>query len=161
MLVQEGEQTGKGKERATLADLLSATATVTEPLLEMSCLQSLNAVFDAVGYARDEGMDGLTKALASAATSFLTQAQPTLLGQVERALEDKRYTTYLEQDGFLTGDMQYALGKASARTPGWDFQQIPYIDAWGRTERTGTAGARTETAVQGEGRGGPGAPERP
>lgn len=137
------EQTGKGKERATLADLLSATATVTEPLLEMSCLQSLNAVFDAVGYARDEGMDGLTKALASAATSFLTQAQPTLLGQVERALEDKRYTTYLEQDGFLTGDMQYALGKASARTPGWDFQQIPYIDAWGRTERTGTAGARS------------------
>lgn len=137
------EQTGKGKEQATLADLLSATATVTEPLLEMSCLQSLNAVFDAVGYARDEGMDGLTKALASAATSFLTQAQPTLLGQVERTLEDKRYTTFLEQDGFLTGDMQYALGKASARVPGWDFQQIPYIDAWGRTEGTGTAGARS------------------
>lgn len=47
-------------------------------------------------------------------------------------------TTYTEKNGFLTSDMQYALGSASARTPGWDFNQIPYIDAWGRKETTGS-----------------------
>lgn len=129
-------------ERATLSDWMTATKLVTEPLLEMSCLQSLNAVFDAVGYASSEGLDGLPAALASAGTSYLTQALPTVLGQAERTGEDKRYTTYTEKNAFLTGDIQYTLGKASAKIPGWDYQQIPYIDAWGRTEASGNAGTR-------------------
>ena len=131
-----------GGERATLSDWMTSTKLVTEPLLEMSCLQSLNAVFDAVGYASSEGLDGLPAALASAGTSYLTQALPTVLGQAERTGEDKRYTTYTEKNAFLTGDIQYTLGKASARIPGWDYQQIPYIDAWGRTEASGNAGTR-------------------
>ena len=65
-----------------------------------------------------------------------------MLGQAERTGEDKRYTTYTEKNAFLTGDIQYTLGKASARIPGWDYQQIPYIDAWGRTEASGNAGTR-------------------
>lgn len=131
-----------GGERATLSDWMTSVKLVTEPLLEMSCLQSLNAVFDAVGYASSEGLDGLPAALASAGTSYLTQALPTVLGQAERTGEDKRYTTYTEKNAFLTGDIQYTLGKASARIPGWDYQQIPYIDAWGRTEASGNAGTR-------------------
>ena len=129
-------------ERATLSDWMTSTKLVTEPLLEMSCLQSLNGVFDAVGYASSEGLDGLPAALASAGTSYLTQALPTVLGQAERTGEDKRYTTYTEKNAFLTGDIQYTLGKASAKIPGWDYQQIPYIDAWGRTEAIGNAGTR-------------------
>lgn len=129
-------------ERATLSDWMTSTKLVTEPLLEMSCLQSLNGVFDAVGYASSEGLDGLPAALASAGTSYLTQALPTVLGQAERTGEDKRYTTYTEKNAFLTGDIQYTLGKASAKIPGWDYQQIPYIDAWGRTEASGNAGTR-------------------
>ena len=131
-----------GGERATLSDWMTSTKLVTEPLLEMSCLQSLNGVFDAVGYASSEGLDGLPAALASAGTSYLTQALPTVLGQAERTGEDKRYTTYTEKNAFLTSDIQYTLGKASARIPGWDYQQIPYIDAWGRTEASGGTGTR-------------------
>ncbi len=44
-------------------------------------------------------------ALASAATSYLTQALPTILGQSERTGEDRRMTTYTEKNGFLTSDM--------------------------------------------------------
>lgn len=129
-------------ERATLSDWLTAATTVTDPLLSMSCLQSLNDVFDTVSNVSNGGLEGLPAALSSAATSYLTQALPTLLGQVERTGEDKRYTTYTEKNAFLTGDMQYILGKASARIPGWDYNQIPYIDAWGRTEASGNAGTR-------------------
>ena len=136
------EQTRGSDEDVTLSAMLNAVKTVTEPLLEMSCLQSLNDVFDSVGYAASEGMDGLPAALASAATSYLTQGLPTLLGQAERTGEDVRMTTYTEKNNFLTGDMQYTLGKASARIPGWEYQQIPYIDAWGRTESSGAAGER-------------------
>ena len=39
--------------------------------------------------------------------------------------------------------MQYTLGRASSRIPGLDYQQIPYIDAWGRVEDSGGAIERT------------------
>lgn len=136
------EQTNGGKTSLTLAELLEAISNVSEPLLEMSCLQSLNDVLDVVGYAKSDGLAALPKAMANAATSYLTQALPTLLGQAERTGEDKRYTTYTDKNAFLTTDMQYTLGRASARIPGWDYKQIPFIDAWGRTEYTGKAAAR-------------------
>lgn len=137
------EETNGGKESLSLSELLTAISNVSEPLLEMSCLQSLNAIFDVVGYAKSDGIAALPKAIASAATSYLTQAFPTLLGQAERTGEGKRYTTYTNKNNkYLTPDMQYAVGKASARIPGWDYNQIPYIDAWGRTELTGKPGER-------------------
>ena len=136
------EQTGGEAENATMSTILSAVSTVSEPLLEMSCLQSLNDVFDSVGNATNDGLKGLPAALVSSATSYLTQGLPTLLGQIERTGEDKRYTTYTSKNAFLTRDMQYTVGRASARIPGLDYQQIPYIDAWGRTEATGNTGAK-------------------
>lgn len=120
----------------TLASILSAVSRISEPMLSMTCLQGLNAVFESVGYASQEGLSGGVNAIASAATSYLTQALPTILGQLERTSQSSRMTTYTEKNGFLTGDVQYALGKASSRTPGWDYNQIPYIDAWGRRETT-------------------------
>ena len=126
----------------TMSDMLQAASNVTDPLLSMSCLQSLNDVFDAVGYASSGDTNALTSAVASAATSYLTQGIPTVFGQAERTGESTRMTTYTDKDKFLTPDMQYALGKSSARIPGVDYGQIPFIDAWGRTETSGGVVAR-------------------
>lgn len=126
----------------TMSDMLQAASNVTDPLLSMSCLQSLSDVFDAVGYASSGDTNALTSAVASAATSYLTQGIPTVFGQVERTGESTRMTTYTDKNKFLTPDMQYALGKASARIPGVDYGQIPFIDAWGRTENSGGVAAR-------------------
>ena len=136
------EMTQGEKEPLTLSAILRASANVTEPLLEMSCLQSLNDVFDAVGYASSGDLNGLTAALVTAATSYLTQGVPTVLGQFERTGQEERMTTYTEKNAFLTPDAQYTLGRISGRIPGWDYNQIPHIDAWGRTENTGGAGKR-------------------
>lgn len=133
------EMAREDKGESNLSDILTAVSNVTEPLLEMSCLQSLNDLFDSVGYAASGGgLSALPTILASAATSYLTQAFPTILGQAERSAQDERMTTYTEKNGFLTSDLQYTIGKISAKIPGWDFQQIPYVDAWGRTESTGS-----------------------
>lgn len=126
----------------TMSDMLQAASNVTDPLLSMSCLQSLNDVFDAVGYASSGDTNALTSAVASAATSYLTQGIPTVFGQAERTGESERMTTYTDKNKFLTPDMQYALGKSSARIPGVDYGQIPFIDAWGRTENSGGVVAR-------------------
>ena len=136
------EQTQAENEDVTLSAMLQSVQNITDPILEMSCLQSLNDVFDAVGYASSEDLGALPSILSSAATSYLTQGIPTILGQAERTGQDVRMTTYTERNAFLTSDMQYTIGRASSRIPGWDYQQIPYIDAWGRTESSGTVGRR-------------------
>ena len=125
-------------EKANLSTILKSVSNISEPMLELSCLQSLNDLFESVGYATSNDTSGLMSILSSAATSYLTQGIPTLLGQAERTGEENRMTTYTEKDNFFTGDMQYTLGKASAKIPYWDFNQIPYIDAWGRKEASGT-----------------------
>ncbi|MGI6029625.1 MAG: hypothetical protein ACOX81_09515 [Candidatus Heteroscillospira sp.] len=136
-------ETANGKkEDITLSAILKAISNVSEPMLEMSVLQSLNDVFNAVGYASSNDMDALPTILASAATSYLTQGIPTLSGQFERSGQDMRMTTYTEKNAFLTSELQRTLGNISAKIPGWDFNQIPYIDAWGRKEYNGNLASR-------------------
>ena len=122
-----------GEEGLTADTITGAFASISEPMLEMSMLQSLNDLIDSVSYSEMK-IPGL---IGSALVSYLTQAIPTLGGQIERSSEETRMSTYTDKNLPLPTDVQYALGKASARIPGWDHQQIPYIDAWGRTESNG------------------------
>lgn len=110
--------------------ILSAMVAATKPMLEMSMLQSLNDMLESLSYADDK----IWAAVSSALTSYVTQGVPTLLGQLERSAEDKRMTTYTDKTLPLATDAQYAIGRSSARLPGAEYQQIPYIDAWGREE---------------------------
>ena len=99
-------------------------------------------MFDSVGYAKSNDVDPIVAAVATAATNYVTQGLPTILGQLERTGEGLRYTTFTSKNSKLTNNVQYALGRASAKIPIWDYSQIPYIDAWGRTESTGDVGTR-------------------
>jgi hypothetical protein len=60
-------------------------------------------------------------------------------------MQDVRMTTYTQDDGVLTSDAQYVVGKVVQKIPvkSLDYRQIPYLDAWGRTESTGHPAVRT------------------
>ena len=133
------ESTQSTGEEVNLSTILKTLTGITEPMLEMSCLQGVNDVLEGLGYASSNDTSALVAITASAITSYFTQGIPTLLGQIERTGEENRMSTYTEKNDFLTGDMQYTLGKISAKIPSWDYNQIPYIDAWGRKEASGTA----------------------
>jgi len=133
------EATKGSVEELNLSNILNVVSGISEPMLEMSCLQGVNDLIESVGYASSNDTSGLMSILTSATTSYLTQSVPSLLGQVERTGEENRMTTYTEKNDFLTKDMQYTLGKISSKIPFWDYNQIPYIDAWGRKEASGTA----------------------
>lgn len=120
-------------------DILSALGSISEPMLELSMLQSLNDLIDSVSYAESSGK--LVSMAGSALISYLTQAIPTLGGQIERTTEENRMSSFTDRDSSIPRDLQYAISRSSARLPG-DFQQIPYIDAWGRTESNGNILAR-------------------
>ena len=130
------EQTAAKGESVTFDTLVGAISNVSEPVLEMSCLQGLNNLFE--NYMYSSSTNGLTKTLTSASTSYLMQFVPTILGQIERTAQDKRMTTYTSKSGFIDNtEVQRFFGNASAKIPGWDYRQIPYIDAWGREESSG------------------------
>lgn len=118
----------------TLDNILSAFERITDPMLEMSMLQGVQDAIETVQYA-DSGT--LLKVAANSVLSYFTQALPTLFGQIERTTEDQRYTTFMDRTNGVPTDIQYTVGQALNKVPGVEFQQIPYIDAWGRTESTG------------------------
>jgi len=123
-------------------DLSKVAKNTTSPMLEMSMLQGLNDAFDNAAYAKNQGNSVLGSVLASALTSYVTQVFPTVLGQAERTAEDQRMTTYTDKNSSVPTDLQYTLGKVSQKVPHWDYNQIPFIDAWGRTTDTGSAPER-------------------
>jgi hypothetical protein len=67
-----------------------------------------------------------------------------LFGQLERAVNSPySEQTYIDKsDKVFDADWQRALGTISKKIPGWDYNQIPYIDAWGRKTETGGFGKR-------------------
>ncbi|MBO5715604.1 MAG: hypothetical protein J6S23_04325 [Clostridia bacterium] len=121
-----------------LAAVLEGVSRISEPMLEMSMLSSLQDVIENVSYS-DGKLMGI---LVNAFTSYLSQGLPTLAGQIERVTETERETTWVDRNKTqIERDIQYLLGKSANKTPG-EYQQIPYIDAWGRRESTGTVLAR-------------------
>jgi hypothetical protein len=59
-------------------------------------------------------------------------------GQAEQAFEETRQTWYTDPSSGVPPALQKVLAKASSKTPGWDYQQQDYIDAWGRKQKNGT-----------------------
>lgn len=123
-----------GQSGNTTDSIMNALKSISDPMLELSMLQSLNDMLDSISFSEGK----LGELMASMLVSYFTQAIPTLGGQIERTAEDRRMTTYTDKNLRLPTDIQYAIGRASARIPGWDYQQVPYIDAWGREEKNGT-----------------------
>lgn len=126
-LADNGTRSGRA-----MNDITSSLSSLTEPMLEMSMLQGLQDAIDSVAYSENK----LAGLIASSVTGYLSQGLPTIFGQAERTREDRRETTFVDRTSPLSNDLQRGLGRAMNKLPG-DFQQIPYIDGWGRTESSG------------------------
>lgn len=125
-----------GFETSDVVDLL---AHLTDPMIQMSMLQGVNDTLESVKYSGNSlGQVGLNIML-SYAMQGLTN---TMLGQAERTFEDRRYSTFLDADNPTGKLLQSKFGKALAKIPGIDYNQMEYVDAWGRTEYSGSPAER-------------------
>ena len=119
------------KNGLTLEAFWDTAMSMTEPMIQMSMLQSLNDTIEDVRYSDDPS----GQIVVNAALNYLMQATTnTLFGQLERGTEDVRMTTYVDKNSPVPDWLQKFLGKASAKTPIWEYNQIPYINAWGEEE---------------------------
>lgn len=122
-------------------NILAAISTIPQPMLDMSMLQSVNDLIDNASYAKKG--KGIYKILAGMAASLVSQFIPTVLGQLERTLETERQQTFIDHsDGAPSSAVQSFWAKLNDKNPLYDYNKIPYIDAWGRTEETGTFAER-------------------
>ena len=126
----------KNEDKGFLQNLMSSVMSLSTPMFEMSMLQSVNDLFDNLRYIKQG--QGAFKIVSSMAANYISQYFPTLFGQTERSFEEaQRETTYIDQNSKVGSELQYMWGKIANKIPFYDFSQIPYIDAWGRTEETG------------------------
>ena len=126
----------KNEDNGFLQNLMSSVMSLSTPMFEMSMLQSVNDLFDNLAYIKQG--QGTFKIVSSMAANYISQYFPTLFGQIERSFEEtQRETTYIDRNSNVGSELQYMWGKIANKIPFYDFSQIPYIDAWGRTEETG------------------------
>lgn len=115
----------------TYEKLEKMATSLADPMIQMSMLQGVDNTLNDIKYADNN----LGQFLINAGLSYLTQGfTSTLGGQVERAFEKERMTTYVDKNSSVPAWMQKQLGKISQKIPGWDYQQTAYIDARGQTQ---------------------------
>ncbi len=127
---------GKNDSANWVKGLWSSLLSVTTPVLEMSMLQSFSDLINNIAYVK--GAEGMYRLISQTTSNYISQYFPTLFGQTERSFEEaQRETTYIDRNSNVGSELQYMWGKIANKIPFYDFSQIPYIDAWGRTEETG------------------------
>lgn len=120
------------KSDLTFADLEQVLTAIAEPMLEMSMLQGVSDALDSVKYSDNN----IVQLMLNSAVNYLSQGVTnTLMGQLEKTTESVQTTTFVDKDSQIPEWAQKALGKASQKIPGWDFQQVPYINARGEEEK--------------------------
>lgn len=131
-LMEAMEQTeDDAEESLRFVDILGAIGTTFDPLTNLSLLSGINDAMSAYGDDNKIMQLGL-----SAAESFATQFIPTMAGQVARAVDPTRRTTYApkDSDNFLGSRGEKFLRRIAAKLPFVSFNDEPYVDMWGNED---------------------------
>lgn len=116
-----------------LTALTNAGRGALEPLLQLSCLSSLNDMVESARYA-EEG-EAIYTLLARAATSYLTQGIPSIARQATQAATEYKKTTFTTTDDPVLQDMQ----KTATGLGVGDAYKTDKRNAWGEKEKQGEA----------------------
>lgn len=132
-----GAQIAKDQEDSgefNLTQTLDQMRQITQPILDTTMLQGLNDTLNSVSYA--DSNDKLATLGTSALGSFANQFVPTALGQIARTIDPLRRSTYGGGDTKTERDIGYNTRKMENKIPGLSMNNEPYIDQWGREQKS-------------------------
>ena len=109
----------------SLPDMFTSLEKLTEPVYNLTMLDSINSVFDA---------DGPSEKGITALQNYLGQFVPTILGQITRTVDPVRRANYTDKNSWIPADIQYFLNKQRNKIPGLSTLSTPYVDAFGRQD---------------------------
>lgn len=109
----------------SLPDMFTSLEKLTEPVYNLTMLDSINSVFDA---------DSPSEKGITALQNYLGQFVPTILGQITRTIDPVRRANYTDKSSWIPADVQYFLNKQRNKIPGLSTLSTPYVDAFGRQD---------------------------
>lgn len=120
-------------EGISLENILSAVSQIGDPMIELSMLSSINSAFDSIKYSQGSALSTLPMDMA---TSYLSQAVPTVGGKLSRTFDGTSRQTYYDPNkkGVIKAADVFRQ-KAQAKIPFAAALLPERVDLWGRTER--------------------------
>nr|DAJ21259.1 MAG TPA: hypothetical protein [Myoviridae sp. cttWQ44] len=126
--------------------IVDSTASILDPVLELSCMSGLNSAVDNMKY-EDTAGDKFIATAYSAATGYFLQAIPTLFGRIEKGVEPNKKRTFSNGETTVQRSVERTLGGAFQKLPGDPFQ-IDKVDAYGNVVKdSGNPVARLANAL--------------
>jgi hypothetical protein len=110
-------------------------ASIGEPAIEMSMLEGLSNTLDAISNAKNN------KASATAAniiSGYVSQAIPTLSGQIARTIDPYRRSTRTNassSSNAITATLEKSAEKVMNKIPGLSMLNQKYVDVWGNPQK--------------------------
>ena len=112
-----------------------ALASIGAPAFDMSMLEGVNNAIEAFGKSTNS-VTGVMSGAASLGASYLSQAVPTLGGQIARTIDPTRRSSYTGQEYGGVSDAIVKQGiKSMNKIPGLSYLSQPYIDTLGNVEQ--------------------------
>lgn len=123
----------RGGEKLSFATVYDTILLLAEPMTQLSMLDGLNRTLSAASYAGEN--EKIASIVTSAATSYLGQGVPTLLGQLARSMDGTRRQTYIDKNSKVPAGLQrFIQSSIQNKIPVWESEKAPYIDQWGRED---------------------------
>lgn len=118
----------------SVTKFLDAARKIGNPILDTTMLQGLNDTLDSVSYADSD--DKLGTLITGTLSSYAQQYVPTALGQIARTIDPLRRSTYGGGDTKTERDIGHNTRKMENKIPGLSMNNEPYIDQWGREQKS-------------------------
>ena len=124
-----------------LSEAIGTANAILDPIFETSMMQGVKNTLEQaasdIKYNEDNAIGGIIGSMAlNTGLGYMTQALPTLSGQVARTIDNTRRTTDTASDGAL-GVLEKQGRKIMNKIPGLSMLNQPYYDSYGRTQNNG------------------------
>ena len=114
-----------------------ALTKISNPLLEMSCMQSLSSALSS--YSNSTG-EIFSNVFMSAIKSYGGQFVPAVAGAAARTVDDTVRSSYASKDSPYTKDVESFLRQQRSKIPVLSQQNEASIDVWGNERKREAAG---------------------
>lgn len=115
-------------------DAIDSLAGLLNPITEMSMMQGVSNFF---GSLRRNSENTMADASVNVALNYLSQANPTLFGQIARQIDPVVRNTKSDKQGDLVSAIDSWKNRQVAKLPGLSKTLQPKVNVWGKTKKYG------------------------
>ena len=129
------------KQDVTPGDIVDALSSMSEPVIEMSVLSSLDDMLTTLQYA-SSGSSKIQTIAGSVAKNYAGQMLPTAMSALSNTIDDTKRTSYVDKNSPLGYTGEGIVQSAKYKIPSEHSKLEPALDVWGRETVNKNAASR-------------------